>query len=235
MKYLTVSLAILSCVTANTTIIPTTCFDDQAQLESYFDYDYPWGSTHNGAASMTASHAVATGGVLTLTSQYTGASDYAWTAGTVYAKDEFTVAAGQSYTFSASFIAPTITGTWPAFWLTAVSGWPPEIDMAEWKGDGEISFNTFNTSSVVASDNVEYSDSSDWHTVLCQIEDDGSGENVKATFYLDGVEQTVQWGQGYINQALYLIIDYQMEGSSGSPGPEYNTTFQIKDLSVTST
>lgn len=38
------------------------------------------------------------------------------------------------YTVSGEFIAPTAVGTWPAFWLTAVVGWPPESDIGEWKG-----------------------------------------------------------------------------------------------------
>lgn len=207
---------------SSTTLIPTTCFNDQSSLESYFSYNYPWGDTHNGAAIMSSSHEVASGGVLTLTSTYTGDSDYPWTSGTVYAKQHFSVSAGGGLDFSAQFIAPVIKGTWPAFWLTATSGWPPEIDIAEWKGDGDISFNTFNTSSSVASDNVAYPNPGSWHTVLCQLRDAGNGVDVKAEFYLDGKLKTTQVGSGYIGKSFYLIIDYQMEGSSGSPGPEYS-------------
>lgn len=39
------------------------------------------------------------------------------------------------YDVQGEFISPTAVGTWPAFWLTAVSGWPPEADIGEWKGE----------------------------------------------------------------------------------------------------
>ncbi|KAH8809390.1 concanavalin A-like lectin/glucanase domain-containing protein [Xylogone sp. PMI_703] len=221
-------------VSAQTTLIPTSCFNDQSSLQSYFSYNYPWGDTHNGAAIMTSSHEVASGGVLTLTSSYTGASDYAWTSGTVYAKQHFSVSAGGGLDFTAQFIAPVAKGTWPAFWLTATSGWPPEIDIAEWKGNGDISFNTFNTSSQVASSNIAYPSPTSWHTVLAQLRDAGNGKDVRIQFYLDGALKATQVGAGYIGKGFYLIIDYQMEGSSGSPGPHSTTKFQVRNLKVTS-
>ena len=57
-------------------------------------------------------------------------------SGTIYAKDQITVDGtnAKGYTVSGEFIAPTAKGTWPAFWLTAVHGWPPEADIGEWKG-----------------------------------------------------------------------------------------------------
>lgn len=67
-------------------------------------------------------------------------------SGAVHAKEHFNVSKGGGYDFAGEFKATTTKGTWPAFWLTAVDGWPPEIDMAEWKGSGKISFNTFNVS-----------------------------------------------------------------------------------------
>lgn len=42
---------------------------------------------------------------------------------------------------------------------------------------------------------------------------------VQTKFFLDGVEQTTQYGAGYTGAGFWLIIDLQMEGSSGSPGP----------------
>ena len=76
-------------------------------------------------------------------------------------------------------------------------------DIAEWKGNGDVSFNTFNTSSSVASKNVAYSDASDWHTVKCEIRDE-NGSDVKVNFYLDGTLQTTQYGSDYVGSGLYL-------------------------------
>jgi hypothetical protein len=66
-------------------------------------------------------------------------------SGAIHAKEHFNVSRGGGYDFTGEFKATTTKGTWPAFWLTAVDGWPPEIDMAEWKGSGKIvsNFNMF--------------------------------------------------------------------------------------------
>ncbi|CAI7610412.1 unnamed protein product [Penicillium pancosmium] len=174
---------------------------------------------------------IADAGVLTLNATYTGASDYAYDSGTVYAKQQFTVKAGGGLDFSAQFIAPVETGTWPAFWLNGVNSWPPEIDVAEWKGSGDISFNTFNSSSEVQAQDVEYPSPTDYHTVLAELRDE-DGSNVSVNFYLDGTLITTQYASGLVGQPLNLIIDLQMEGSSGSPGPTGTTLFQIKNLEV---
>lgn len=212
---------------AQKTLIPTSCFNSQSTLEQYFSNAYPWGDTHNGAALMLQNEtSINPSGTLTLTSQYTGpqASNSAlrYNSGTVYAKQQFPFVAGGGYDFSASFIAPVAKGTWPAFWLTSTAGWPPEIDIAEWKGDGKISFNTFNTSSSVAAHDVNYPNPTQSHSVKCEIRD-ANGKDVEAKFFMDGQEITTQYGAGYIGKSMWLIIDYQMEGSSGSPGPTTST------------
>lgn len=79
-------------------------------------------------------------------------------SGTIHANQTLTVQPGGGYDISADVKAPVAKGTWPALWLTAVKGWPPEIDIAEWKGNGKISFNTFNASNEVASQNIDYPD-----------------------------------------------------------------------------
>ena len=209
----------------SSTLIPSTCFDSQSNLESYFSYDYPWGDTHNGAARMSAPYALASAGTLTLTSVNTGASDFKYNSGTVFATQTFNVTRAGGLDFSASFRAATTKGTWPAFWLNAATGWPPEIDIAEWKGDGNIFFNTFNTSSQIAAHPVPYPDPDDWHEFKCSLRDSGNGVDMSITFYLDGALVTTQVGGNYIGQDFHLIIDLQMEGGSGSPGPTTSKLF----------
>lgn len=203
----------------DSTLIPKSCFGSTSSLTEYFNYNYPWGDTHNGAAIMKSSNAVInTAGTLTLEAVYTGASDYAWDSGTVYAKQHFTVAKSGGLDFTAQFNAPVAKGTWPAFWLNGVNSWPPEVDIAEWKGTGDISFNTFNTSSAVEALNVNYPSPTEFHTVLAELRDE-NGSDVKVNFYLDGTLVTTQYAKELVGQPLELIIDLQMEGSSGSPGP----------------
>lgn len=225
-----------------TNLIPETVLDTKSSLEQYFNYTYPWGATHNGAARMDVAHAVISSpGVLTLTAQRVTGQPPAgkkgdlvinYLSGTVHAKQQFTVPTGGGLVFYATLQAPVAKGTWPAFWLTAVNGWPPEVDMAEFKGTGKISFNTFNTSSIVASKDLPYESPEKWHDVKCQLEDNGGGV-VKVTFWLNGRVMATQYGRDYVGKPMWFIINLQMEGSSGSPGPTTNTTYSIKNLKVT--
>ncbi|KAI1867811.1 uncharacterized protein JN550_006952 [Neoarthrinium moseri] len=223
-----------------TTLIPDTCFSSQSTFESYFSYNYPWGDTHNGAALMKASQAtIIHDAYLQLQSNYTGPqsgdSSLQYDSGTVYAKQHFTVEAGGGLDFQANFVAPVAEGCWPAFWLTAVEGWPPEIDLAEWKGTGKISFNTFNTSSEVAALDVTYpTPTTAWHTILVELRAGDDGSTVQAKFYMNGNLVTTQYGAKMVGTAFYLIIDYQMLGSSGSSGPTTTTYFDVQYLSVVS-
>ncbi|PYH97986.1 putative glycoside hydrolase [Aspergillus ellipticus CBS 707.79] len=225
-----------------TTLIPTTCFDSYTDLEEYFAYLYPWGSDHNGAARMVGNstdheYISVNSSTLTLvakpvTGQPATSSGVAinYLSGTVHSADTFTVEAGSGFNIQAEFQATTEEGTWPAFWLNGANTWPPEIDIAEWKGTGDISFNTFNTSSEVEAVNVDYPSPDEFHTVRSEIRDE-DGSNISIKFYLDDELVTTQYGNDYVGKPLYLIIDLQMEGSSGSPGPTTDAYYLIRNLS----
>ncbi|CAK5272896.1 unnamed protein product [Mycena citricolor] len=249
-----VSLALLlACnpVHGLTTVIPSNSFSSYSVFESFWGYLYPWGSDHNGSARMVGNSsyhqniAVASN-TLTLVATPTSnpvpptsasnphpAIHYA--SGTVYAKSHITVTTSQAYTLSGEFSAPTTFGTWPAFWLTAVNSWPPEVDIGEWKGTKNNWYNTFNTSSAVVSHLVPWPSDLSFHALKAVMTAQPNGADVKIDFYLDNVFQVTQIGAGFVNQPLWLIIDLQMEGSSGSPGPTGKTTYKVRNLSVTHT
>jgi hypothetical protein len=195
------------------TVIPKTCFNSKADFNASFNDLYPWGTDHNGAARMNAAYISISNAVLTLTAQpvsdqppaSSGGQTIAinYLSGTVNAKDHFTVTAGGGYDFIGDFQAPVAKGTWPAFGLTGVNSWPPEIDLAEWKGSGDISFNTFNTSSKVVALNVNYPNPGSFHTIKGEVRDE-NGEDVSIKFYLDGSLVTTQYGKGFVGQPMYL-------------------------------
>jgi len=222
------------------TLIPNTCFDSTADFQTYFDYNYPWGDTHNGAALMLESQVtIIDDAYLQLKSDYTGPqasnSDLSYNSGTVYAKQQFTVEADGGFDFQSNFVAPVAEGCWPAFWLTGADTWPPEIDLAEWKGTGKVSFNTFNTSSVVATDDVTYpTPTTAWRTIRNVLRAEADGTTVSIQFWMDGTLITTQYGEDMVGKPFWLIMDYQMLGSSGSTGPKTTTYFLAQTMSVVS-
>ncbi|KAI0380976.1 glycoside hydrolase family 16 protein [Hypomontagnella monticulosa] len=236
-------LAAAACAEAVRTMIPKTSFDSQANFDADWNYNYPWGTDHNGGARMDKGQVKFGNGMVTLTAKkVSGQKDAThggkqikinYLSGAIAAKEHFNVSRGGGYDFSGEFRATTTKGTWPAFWLTAVNGWPPEIDMAEWKGSGKISFNTFNTSSVLSWKDVTYSSPDQFHSIKCEIRDINQ-RDVSVKFYMDGSLVTTQVGGNFFGKPMYLIINLQMEGSSGSPGPSSDTLYQVRNLEVLS-
>ncbi len=204
---------LFSPVAASKVIIPDTSFDSQADFDQYFGVNYPWGTDHNGAARMDKSQVQLTNGTLRHTAKpVSGQKDAShggkaikikYLSGTTYAKEHFTVTKGGGFDFSGQFKATTARGTWPAFWLTAVDGWPPEVDMAEWKGSGKISFNTFNTSSQVAALDLRYPSPDEFHKIRCEVRDE-NGRDLAIKFFMDEQLVTTQYGKGFLGKAMYL-------------------------------
>jgi beta-glucanase (GH16 family) len=194
-------------------MIPSTSFNSASDFSTDWNYLYPWGSDHNGAARMKQSQATLSNGVLTLTARRVNGEKPAshggqqiairYLSGAVHAKEHFNVSPGGGYDFAGEFRATTARGTWPAFWLTAVEGWPPEVDMAEWKGSGKISFNTFNTSSQVRARDVAYPSPGEFHKILCEVRD-VNGKDVSVRFSMDGQVVETQYGRGFVGKAMYL-------------------------------
>ncbi|KZV71568.1 glycoside hydrolase family 16 protein [Peniophora sp. CONT] len=236
---------------AVTTVIPSNSFSSISTLEQYWNYLYPWGSDHNGSGRMVGSssnhaHINAASNTLTLiatptsnASPPTSTADphpaIHYASGTVYAKSQITVTKTVSYTLYGEFSSPTAKGTWPAFWLTAVQGWPPETDIGEWKGTANNWYNTFNTSSVVHSDLVAWPTDLSFHSLQAVLTAEADGTTVRIDFSMDGTHKSTQYGANFVGKAMYLILDLQMEGSSGTPGPTGTTTFKVRNLSVTHT
>ncbi|KAF7349275.1 Acid phosphatase [Mycena sanguinolenta] len=123
-------------VSAATTVIPITSFDNYTIFEQFWSYLYPWGSDHNGSARMVGnstdhSHIALASSTLSLiatptsnavppTSTNTPTEPIHYASGTVYAQEQITVTCENSYTVSGDFSSPTVFGTWPAFCMIVV-------------------------------------------------------------------------------------------------------------------
>lgn len=75
--------------------------------------------------------------------------------------------------------------------------------MAEWKGSGKVSFNTFNTSSVLSWRDVVYPEPERFHAFRCEVRD-RNGRDAEVRFWMDGVLQAAHVGGGFSGKALYL-------------------------------
>lgn len=224
-------------------LIPVTSFDSKEEFDKYWGPLYPWGSDHNGSARMRDSQVRLENGTVTITAQRVNGEpqathggkklDIRYLSGAIHALEHYAVQAGGGIDYIADLKVKAYKGSWPAFWATYTEGWPPEIDMAEWKGTGKISFNTFNTSSQVSALDVAYPDPDEFHSFKCETRDI-NGRDVSVKFYMDDNVVAEQVGRDYVGKTMYLIINLQMEGSSGSPGPEQDTEYSARNVQVIS-
>jgi beta-glucanase (GH16 family) len=225
------------------TIIDSSSFANNASFDSKWNYLYPWGSDHNGSARMYRSNiTLEKGNVLHIKAHHInsdeGKSDknpflpIRYHSGTIHAKHQVTISNDWPvYEVSGSFKAPVVKGSWPAFWLTAVKGWPPETDILEFKGDSINWMNTFHTPSDINTKKIAIADAAtNWHhykTILKKVND----SDIDIYYYLDQQEVAVH-RCAFMNKPLWIIINLQMEGSSGGPGPTKDTNYFVKDILV---
>jgi hypothetical protein len=112
-----------------------------------------------------------------------------------------------------------------------VNSWPPESDILEFKGNSNNWFNTFRTSSDVDSTVIGVSAPGDWHGYRAWITK-VSATDVDIHYYLDGVWKAVHHARGFVGKPMWIIINLQMEGSSGSPGPASDTFYRARNVYV---
>jgi hypothetical protein len=220
-------------------VIPATSF---SSYSTYWNDLYPWGSDHNGSARMRSQNISVSGGVLTLTSAASGSVGNSskdpylpihYYSGTVYAKTIPVVTdSWPKWHFKGEFQCESQTGTWPAFWVTGADSWPPESDFMEFKGSATCWTNTYkNASGGWSSVGTAISSPGNWHTYSVYMTKTNSTD-VSIEYWIDGVLKSTQTGANFVGKNLNIIIDYQMEGSSGSPGPTGTTYMRARNVIV---
>lgn len=228
------------------TVIGTNTFADYGSLESTWNYRYPWGSDHNGTARMYAgtddhNHVyLEAAGVLVLKAsridwdEGNSSSDphlpIRYHSGAIHSKLRLRVTDRfPQWEVKGEFQAPSARGTWPAFWLTGANSWPPESDILEYKGDARNHFNTYDGG--WESTVVPVSDPGAWHTYRAWIAKAGTND-VTIDYYLDGTWVGRHRGANFVDAPMPIIVNLQMEGSSGSPGPSGDTYFRARNIYV---
>jgi beta-glucanase (GH16 family) len=229
------------------TVLDSTSFSDYSHFEQHWNYLYPWGKDHNGSARMYASpsnhqQVALENKALRIRASYIthqeGASKHEpyqtikYHSGAIHAKHKVTVSRQYPrYEVSGYFKAPVTKGTWPAFWLTAVKGWPPESDILEFKGDSINWYNTFMVPNEANTTKVAVPDAATtWHhykAILKKV----NATDIDIYYYLDNQLRGVH-RCNFMNKPMWIIINLQMEGSSGMPGPQGETDYYVKDVLV---
>lgn len=220
-------------------VIPSNSFNS---FSTYWSNLYPWGSDHNGTARMRAQNISASDGVLTLTSSPSGSVGNSnkgpylpihYYSGTVYAKTIPVINdAWPKWHFKGDFQCESQRGTWPAFWVTGADSWPPESDFMEFKGSTTCWTNTYkNLSGGWSSLGTPVSNTAAWHTYSVYMTKINATD-VSIEYWIDGSLKATHTGANFVGKRFYIIIDYQMEGASGSPSPTGNTTMRARNVIV---
>ncbi|RIB09543.1 Glycoside Hydrolase Family 16 protein [Gigaspora rosea] len=226
-------------------MIPQSSFSNYSNFESYWNYLYPWGPSHKGTALMLGNssyheHIYLNNSVLTLkatrNNHKLGGKKFNYLSGTIYAKKHIEVNSQYpNYSICGDFKVPTIKGTWPAFWITCTTSWPPEVDILEFKGSTFNNFNIFQIHKNVPTsiDRTNISSPNDWNT-FCFYMDRINNNDVSLSLSLNNMSIITHNGTGFVLKQFWLIIDLQMEGSSGNPGPSSDTFYYLRNVKIIS-
>jgi beta-glucanase (GH16 family) len=227
-------------------LLDSFAFNSPETLWQNYALGYPWGNDHNGSAHMEASGVSLDNGTLVLSasplpeSQTVSSKDphlpIRYSSGAVYWKgmvtvtDEFPV-----WRLSGEFSVPTARGTWPAFWITAAKGWPPELDILEYKGDSICWQNTLRGATYKDAQFLTHktpvSDASNFHRYSVEMSKINATD-VSVRYFIDGKSTGQDVALGYVDKPMQLILNLQMEGASGEPGPVTKQQFKIRDVYI---
>ena len=225
---------------AITQVISDTDLNSLGNFSAKFNDGYPWGDDHNGSAKMVTDQRTVSNGVLTLrASRVTGQGNSThdpylpiqYFSAAAYAKDLVNVSAtNPSWYISADIKTSTKKGMWPAFWLTPVVGWPPEIDIVEFPGTSTAYQTTHQISLAQAQHTKAITrPDTEWHNYAVYLS--LSGSNVVITYYIDGKAQATDTGTGFANKGRYLILNLQTGGwAGGAEVPE--AKMQIRHVNM---
>jgi PKD repeat protein len=201
---------------------------------TYWNWFYPWGDTHNGNAKMYVDQVTldASGTATIVAETPDPESGWKYRSGAFHSKAQIIVDDQYpEWDIKGEFKAPVVKGSWPAFWPTGAWNWPPEVDILEFKGDNYNWFNTYDggweTKKVWISDAATV-----WHEYRCHLTQI-SDKDVKVEFYLDGSLVGTHTGSNFVGEPFDVIVNMQMEGSSGSPGPTGKTYYYAKNIVIT--
>jgi galactan endo-beta-1,3-galactanase len=229
------------------TVINCDSFASPEHFASNWNIGYPWSrypNEHNGTARMTEECVKVADGELTLVAKWLGWEEgksghdpylpIRYHSGAIHAKTKFCInTVWPKWELKGEFQAPSVRGTWPAFWITGIDGnWPPEIDILEFKGTNENWQNTFHEPNRCDTQKTVVDSSNEWHEYRVWIELKAHN-NVEIHYFIDNDWKVCHQAPSKIQDLpMDIIINLQMEGSSGEPGPRGETLFKARNVYV---
>jgi hypothetical protein len=169
--------------------------------------------------------------VLTLTSYHIVQNGLHYQSGVVYANIDVPNSGYNYVTLDVDMYTPFAgtAGCWPMFWLDSAWTWPPEVDVAEFKGSaggGNVWQNV--NGGGKWSCTVGTIDPTKWHHYGVVL---GPPANGARTYqlYFDGAVRAQGAFVDKQGVPFCVIFNYAMEGASGSPGPTDTTYIQARN------
>ncbi len=205
-------------------------FNGNSLNTSKWNYNYPWGTYHNGEANMNSSEVTVANGVLNLQAENKRTIWNPWgfwsndfneyipldyTSGTINTDGKESWHYGY---FEGRFKMPSAQSTWPAFWMLQ-NGWPPELDIFEVQHSRYNDYYTYHYSgsSAPASFGGVFNNGTDlsagWHTYGVEWTPS------HLSYYVDNQLVHSFYDPSAISQMqnMYLLIDLQVGGWAGTP------------------
>ncbi len=219
--------------------VDSSSFKNYQAFEDKWNYLYPWGSDHNGSARMYASsedHSQVSlqGDVLEIKATRISDDEGKSTAdpylqikyhsGAIHLKKQILVDEEHPvWIISGDFKTPDVKGSWPAFWISGAWSWPPESDIMEFKGSNTCWQNTatgpdWTDVSWQNEKTAVENTAGEWHNYELKMRKFSSTE-VTLIYSIDGDVKATHTAD-FVGKPFWLIINLQMEGSSGAPGPQ---------------
>ena len=206
-----------------------------------WNYNYPWGATHNHDAYMLPQNVTLSNGILTESAYNQSYGGKPYTSGAINSNGKFNYKYGY---YEANLKTSSTQGAWPAFWMLQ-DGWPPEIDIMEvpinpsatptslTKWNNNVALH-YSTSGGNASHGSYYYTGGDTSAAFHTYGVDWQADHM--TFYCDGVQKYSTTDTTAISQcsAMYMILNLAIGGWPGDPLPDatWPITYQVNWVRV---
>ncbi|WP_224332695.1 glycoside hydrolase family 16 protein [Haloprofundus halobius] len=216
--------------TSDMTLVFEDWFEGDSLDRSKWMTKFPWDTrTHNFDAYAADENAYVEDGKLVLLAEDKPREEMSYTTGVVAADWIF----GPGYFEGVMKVPPRFPGSWPAFWLTSASVWPPEVDIFEFFGDDPKAYMSYHYN---GEDNeiervYDSYDGGDYSDGFHEFSVDWDPPE-RIVWYIDGEERFRYTGDYIKFEHMHLILNFGLGADFlGYPSSEYlPSTYEIERI-----